>query len=312
MNLQLWYMLECLYDYRSPQPQQEGDVFIMNCQGVAEASFHPLAVINQALLMLEAFPIPLRAIHIVRPSAFTLREVLPIIKLDIGKKLRQRLVIHQGEDDEDILGSLEEYGLPRSLMKEALEEPQPNRTDWIHHRLAQEYAEAYSLGEQFVPDLSKRISGLTTTTFGSGVASAASFMTTGSKAGAPPYQGYPRRSSAVSSTSGDRSLADLVGTGEGDIALAIELIDESKNRSGKAGDERMSQAIKAKIQNPSMSHFDALVAGGFVFPEYKKGTKAADIFDSDNVSLHQRKNQLSRRLRHVRNSVALKGGDEEG
>ena len=302
-------MLECLCNYRSPQTQKEGAVFIMNCQGVAEASFHPLAVINQALLMLEAFPIQLRAIHIVRPGDFTLREVLPIIKLDIGKKHRQRLVVHQGEDDEDVLGSLEEYGLPQSLMKEALEEPQPNRKDWIHHRLAQEDAEAYSLGEQFVPDLSGRISGLTTTTFGSGVASAASFMTTGGMVGASPYQGYLRRSSTVSSAGG-RSGADSVGTGEGDLALALELIDESRNRSGKAGDERMSRAIKAKIQNPSMSHFDALVAGGFVFPKYKKGTKAADVFDSDNVSLHQRKNQLSRRLRHVRDTVALKGGSE--
>ena len=88
------------------------------------------------------------------------------------------------------------------------------------------------------------------------------------------------------------------------MALALEIIAE---KSGRAGDERMSRAIKAKIQSPGMSSYNALTAGGFVFPTVKRGVRSADIYDSDNVSLQQRKNQLSRRLRQVRDAVAVKG-----
>ena len=265
----------------------------MNCHGVAEASFHPLAVINQALLMLEAFPISLRAIHIVRPGDFTLREVLPIIKLDIGKKLRQRLVVHQGKDDEDVLESLDEYGLPRPLMKEALEEPQPNRKDWIHHRLAQEYTEFFT-GEVSLQRGGRKFVGLT--------------FAKASDIGTHPGAANDKN---VASQIVKRKRSSSPSYHSRDLALALEIIEDTRSRFGRNGDERMNRAVETKVQNPTMTSYDALVAGGFVFPPMRKGVKASDIYDNDNVSLQQRTNQLSRRLRRIRDTVAVKGRASE-
>lgn len=66
-------------------------------------------------------------------------------------------------------------------------------------------------------------------------------------------------------------------------------------------DPRMARAVEARINAPHMSLFDALVAGGFVFPGTKQsGDTDKNFFDSEHVSLHQRKNQLCRRLRAKR------------
>jgi len=73
--------------------------------------------------------------------------------------------------------------------------------------------------------------------------------------------------------------------------------DNSK-KPKTTGDHRMTLAIEAKTNNPKMSLLDALIVGGFDFPPRKeKGKNDKQIRDSDNVTLFQRKNQLSRRLR---------------
>jgi hypothetical protein len=78
---------------------------------------------------------------------------------------------------------------------------------------------------------------------------------------------------------------------------------------GRRGDPRMHKAVAARLANPSLSLFHALIIGGFKFPKHssRKGDlnkdgktssrKKNQIYDSDNILLSQRKNQLSRRLR---------------
>jgi len=66
---------------------------------------------------------------------------------------------------------------------------------------------------------------------------------------------------------------------------------------GRRGDTRMHRALSARLANPEMSLLDALIAGGFQFPEHLEGSSDRNVVDSDNVLLCQRKNQLSRRLR---------------
>lgn len=68
---------------------------------------------------------------------------------------------------------------------------------------------------------------------------------------------------------------------------------------GRHGDPRMHRAVAARLLNPELSLLEALLDGGFIFPEGTEGTGKSDrsIFDSDGVLLCQRKNQLSRRLR---------------
>jgi len=73
----------------------------------------------------------------------------------------------------------------------------------------------------------------------------------------------------------------------------------------------MDRAAEAKWRDPSLSAEEALRIGGYVFPpslagaDGKKGAAARkEVVDSDNVSIAQRKNNLLRRLRLRRNSLA--------
>jgi len=75
-----------------------------------------------------------------------------------------------------------------------------------------------------------------------------------------------------------------------------------KSHPGRHGDRRMNMAIKARQQDPKMSLLDALLQGGFIFPQlYTPGVKLSQVKDTEGVTVYQRKNQLNRRLREDRN-----------
>ena len=82
--------------------------------------------------------------------------------------------------------------------------------------------------------------------------------------------------------------------------------DSSTSQSlGRRGDPRMHRAVIARLHNPDMSLLDALLTGGFEFPNLDSpGKSDRNIIDKDNVLLCQRKNQLSRRLRLARKRQA--------
>ena len=72
----------------------------------------------------------------------------------------------------------------------------------------------------------------------------------------------------------------------------------NKKVPGRSGDERMNKAVLARKHDPNISLMQALLIGGFVFPEmYTPGVKMAKVKDTDGVTVEQRKNQLNRRLR---------------
>ena len=76
----------------------------------------------------------------------------------------------------------------------------------------------------------------------------------------------------------------------------------SGSNLGRRGDPRMHKAVSARLSNPGISLLEALVEGGFNFPNDVEtcGKSDRDIYDSEGVQLCQRKNQLSRRLRLIR------------
>uniref|UniRef100_A0A6S8MBR8 Uncharacterized protein n=1 Tax=Amphora coffeiformis TaxID=265554 RepID=A0A6S8MBR8_9STRA len=83
-------------------------------------------------------------------------------------------------------------------------------------------------------------------------------------------------------------------------------------RMGRKGDPRMHRAVQAKLADPNMSLFHALKAGGFNYVD----DIDAKAVDEENVTLAQRKNQLSRRLRVAKNpesdgSVKPQESDDE-
>jgi len=80
---------------------------------------------------------------------------------------------------------------------------------------------------------------------------------------------------------------------------------------GRRGDPRMHKAVAARLASPEMSLLDALIAGGFEFPDGTEGAGKSDrnVYDSENVLLCQRKNQLSRRLRLARKGATSRFSD---
>jgi hypothetical protein len=70
---------------------------------------------------------------------------------------------------------------------------------------------------------------------------------------------------------------------------------ESKGaiRLGRKGDPRMHKAVTARLADPKLSLVDALRVGGFDISSEAEG----EHIMIDGVTLSQRKNQLSRRLR---------------
>lgn len=81
------------------------------------------------------------------------------------------------------------------------------------------------------------------------------------------------------------------------IPTLLNKAKTSELKGGRRGDPRMHRAVAARLANPELSLFEALIAGGFKFPDLKSKGRNGGIYDSDNVLLSQRKNQLSRRLR---------------
>ena len=95
-----------------------------------------------------------------------------------------------------------------------------------------------------------------------------------------------------------QSKKDLIDLEE--VLNDTETPKSGKKKVGRRADPRMNRAVRIKLRNPEITPFDALLQGGYDYPTPVKGSSAHEIFDSDNVSLHQRKNQLCRRVRQLR------------
>ncbi|GFH61723.1 hypothetical protein CTEN210_18199 [Chaetoceros tenuissimus] len=128
-----------------------------------------------------------------------------------------------------------------------------------------------------------------------------------------------KASSAILATSDDGKkvflyhVADvqLLNSLKNSITEESEIVDDEKQKvsleyiNGSCkGDPRMNKAVYAKHADPSLSLLDALLLGGFKFPEYNKsiknGMNEQDICDENGITMRQRKNQLGRRLRSLR------------
>jgi len=114
------------------------------------------------------------------------------------------------------------------------------------------------------------------------------------------------------------SSADSNPESESDVAVkddpSVDTDDKSSpgnSNLGRRGDPRMHKAVAARLASPEMSLLDALIAGGFEFPDGTEGAGKSDrnVYDSENVLLCQRKNQLSRRLRLARKGAITRFSD---
>lgn len=261
----MWYALECVSHHASSN--SKGVVIVVNCPDVLTSKIIPSVALKRVMYVLDLFPFHVRAMHCVRPNQCVLREIIPVIKFAMGRKMRQRLVLHQGTDEE-IQASMAQFGLSFSETRHGSEE---TFKAWVHQRLAKEYADSYVASSRQDTSTPK------------------------DQAKSPSLQ-----SSLVQSSTRATSTEAAPNVEESQHIVTLA----SGSKFGRKGDERMNLALQAKIRNPKMTAYDALKIGGFDYPRQEKGMKATDIYDCDNVSLQQRKNQLSRRIRQVKITLA--------
>jgi len=103
------------------------------------------------------------------------------------------------------------------------------------------------------------------------------------------------RRSVLSTTSGDFQSHALPGANSSGSSASSNN-NQSNSKTGRKGDPRMHRAVAARVANPKISLFEALRIGGF---EYTQDTDS-NAMDSEQITLGQRKNQLSRRVRLAR------------
>jgi len=111
-------------------------------------------------------------------------------------------------------------------------------------------------------------------------------------------EGGHRMSDITSTSPLMRLVSDSSTSTPARAKAAGERKTKHKKVPGRSGDERMNKAVLARKHDPNISLMQALLLGGFVFPEmYTPGVKMAQVKDTDGVTIAQRKNQLNRRLR---------------
>lgn len=101
--------------------------------------------------------------------------------------------------------------------------------------------------------------------------------------------------------SGEKLLKLLKNTTKSDGKVSAAKGPSTAIKTGRKSDPRMDRAVRAKLDDPSLPLVDALRLGGFDFPQLDGSSPQYSFQDKDNVKITQRKNQLLRRLRTIKN-----------
>ena len=134
----------------------------------------------------------------------------------------------------------------------------------------------------------------------------------------------PLASSIASTSSGDDCPASSKTAGKTRRPKSPKKPRKTKQKNfsklGRRGDPRMHKSVAARLVNADMPLLRALLTGGFHFPilnaegipldPHLTRIDDAKVLDADGVTLAQRKNQLSRRIRIAREKIRDEcGGD---
>lgn len=337
-NMAMWYLLETIIE--DEESRNRGLVVLTSAKTYSTGSGMDLKFSRFTRKAIsEIFPVHLRSIHFCHPSKVAHYVIFPALKFVLGREMRLRFNTHYGTDAEVLL-QLEAFGLHRSMLPaELCGDVQLDFRKWIHQRLSLEHGaealeavspsaqpamlsiahmsggsdvdglEALSLaaavaepvvegGEGDMPqrswkDLKFKRKPKRKLSQTDGADTSSSFPSPLNHAGNPvnPNRQVPFKLNRQSK----KDLNDLE-----EVLNDTEAPKSGKKKVGRRADPRMNRAVRIKLRNPEITPFAALIQGGYDFPTPVKGSSAHDVFDSDNVSLHQRKNQLCRRVRQLR------------
>eukprot|EP00562_Extubocellulus_spinifer_P003163 CAMPEP_0178478282 /NCGR_PEP_ID=MMETSP0696-20121128/4579_1 /TAXON_ID=265572 /ORGANISM="Extubocellulus spinifer, Strain CCMP396" /LENGTH=566 /DNA_ID=CAMNT_0020105645 /DNA_START=69 /DNA_END=1765 /DNA_ORIENTATION=- len=280
--------------------------------------------------IVESVPVPIRALHFCHPSKVVLYIVLPMTKYLMPRSIRLRQRVHSGSEKQ-VLMSLEAYGLPQDRMPTELGGSVVlDINQWMLDRLEIESTENGQLKSTapILPTASAWTTAATTTKTARAPAAISGQEYTGGMSSART-SAYPTGAVALptaavrdnnsatndtglSSSSSDhrqaarkkpriaspRDMTPAPTNNTSPVARSgAKTKDESKKkrRDGRGNpDPRMTKAIEARLSDPLIPLFDALVAGGYTFTQ-SEGMQ--DMVDADGITLQQRKNNLCRRIR---------------
>lgn len=236
---------------------------------------------------LEKFylPVRFRSCHHCYPSIY-FHLTSPIAKYFIGARLRGRFICHFGTET-DVLNKLESYGFFREkLPVDVGGELVLDQREWLLHRLASEE----EIDNFEVRTVEKEKTHPVMMQMGNG-------KITNADVGLKEIASSVNHQANVAR----RMLSTEEKNAYDEDLFSSSRVNRQTSKTATAfnkGDPRMNSALAAKLKKPEMSLLDALLEGGFEFTDLGKSRLSAKkIFDTENVSLYQRKNQLNRRIR---------------
>ena len=303
----LWYLIETVME--DPDRRRCGVVMLMDLRGytrqhTSRGAFSGLTDLTSAL-PISCF----KAVHACYPSSLVNHVIFPIIKRLSPREIRLRTVLHHGSVNE-VLTSLSGYCLPPECVPTDLGgQLVVDSPSWMLSRLAAETPQVDpSIGTAVQNDIeaSNNVPIPVTTVGTDDVAEAAAAATS------------KRDDNNDGSSNGDRD--DTVAPNSdhhpnlSDRQLYERIMVKKEEKLGKKGDPRMNRTLLICVEDPDLPHLDALLQCGFDFSpssrEELELRSSRAVKDVENITLKQRLDQLSRRLRTARKWI--KREREEG
>lgn len=275
-----------------PVIRANGFVLIVYPKGSKQID-HELIAKGTAIIG-KLMPLRWRGIHICHPCS-EYNKYFPIVKMLSPHDMKDNIAVHFGTEAH-VLKCMASYSLPADRLPTALGGTVDlDYSKWISDRRELEGAVGGVLSSSLCPvadrlESSDAVMEDVLTTEGSTKVEEPALA----PAVAPPSttkkpKAKPRKRAA---TAPSPPIMDPEASRTSAAAAS------KAKRPGRKGDSRMHCAVTLKIGNPGISLVESLQAGGFNFVGLnEKGRPHHEVFDQDNVSLMQRKNQLLRRIR---------------
>ena len=313
----LMYMLETLLD--DDDVRRKGCVALYNAQDVQQQQARRVLTKKLIQQINHVYPIRFRATHMCHPTKFMFYMFLPVVKMFMPKELRVRLQLHYGAT-EKVLRELDGFCLSRDRVPGSLGGD-------LHYSMNQWVLDRMALENQRLM-LQIRSTGLYSFARTNTMQTSASTLVEDNDESAaigPVSSGKRRRGPAAKVRSKSKA-SGITATLSSSLYAAGKKSKEAKKQAsrkaaksqrldqirgpprGKHVDPRMQRAVDAKIDDPSLPLYDALLIGGFVFrddPSVKNG-----MIDIDGTTLSQRKNNLCRRVRVEKEKRAKAAGKQ--
>lgn len=266
----LWYLLEaCMED---PTVRRAGVVAVVDGRDLQKKHYsRKMKLLVQ--VMGSVMPVRVRGIHLCYPSKVAYFVLYPVLKQILGRHFRLRFKMHFGTQEKVMRDLAGGYSLPGDRLPVELGGTIAlNMDQFLANRIALENSD---LGAPSEEPQSTQKSGRTRNNKPMEVTPQ------------PPSFSPPQQPSTSK-----RKLPPPKLKASSSASQHGARTKESKSTAtlkGRRPDPRMARAAQAKMDNPSLTLFDALVIGGYVFNDKK--------IDQDGTTLRQRTNNLCRRIR---------------